>query len=255
MAECPDCGKSLVTEQGMRQHHTKVHGEPLPNRHCKGCDTEFYDPKSRRTYCEGCNPEAREHNGNWRGGKESTECLLCGDTFEYYQSEKEGVYCPDCVKEANDFLGESFAEVHDIERVERDCEYCGEPMSVLVSERKRGNGRFCSRDCLATWMSANHRGENHHQWLGEGGDYTGEWWKARRKALKRDNYRCQHCGKSTEDMGRNPDVHHIEPVRSFENSQNAHVLKNLISLCRSCHRHAESGNITVPEPSGIKDQG
>lgn len=239
----------------MRQHHTKVHGDPLPNRQCKGCNTEFYDPKARRSFCDDCNSEAKEHNGNWRGGKESTKCDRCGAPFEYYPSEKEGLYCPDCVENADDFLGESFAEVHDIERIERNCEYCGVTMSVLPSERERGNGRFCSRDCLAAWMSENRCGENHHQWLGEGGEYTGNWWKARREALKRDDYRCQNCGKSAEDMGRNPDVHHIVSVRSFENSQNAHQLKNLISLCRSCHRHAESGNIVVPEPAEDRSQG
>jgi len=34
MPECPNCGKMLDTESGMRQHHTNVHGKPLPNRTC-----------------------------------------------------------------------------------------------------------------------------------------------------------------------------------------------------------------------------
>jgi hypothetical protein len=32
----------------MRQHHTQIHGVPLPNRTCKGCGTELYDPKARK---------------------------------------------------------------------------------------------------------------------------------------------------------------------------------------------------------------
>ncbi|WP_306438828.1 HNH endonuclease [Natronococcus pandeyae] len=46
-------------------------------------------------------------------------------------------------------------------------------------------------------------------------------------------------------MGREPDVHHITPVREFENPQRAHTVDNLISLCRSCHRLAEIGSIDV----------
>ena len=52
--DCPTCGKSLNTEQGSRQHHTKVHGDPLPNRTCEECGEEFYDPKARRMYFTLC---------------------------------------------------------------------------------------------------------------------------------------------------------------------------------------------------------
>ena len=62
--DCPTCGKSLNTERGMRQHHTKVHGDPLPNRTCEACGEEFYDPEARRTYCEDCYTEAGTQNGN-----------------------------------------------------------------------------------------------------------------------------------------------------------------------------------------------
>ncbi|WP_236044816.1 HNH endonuclease [Haloarcula nitratireducens] len=49
-------------------------------------------------------------------------------------------------------------------------------------------------------------------------------------------------------MGRNPDVHHITPVKWFIGSDNhtredAHYLENVVSLCISCHRKAEFGKI------------
>ena len=90
--DCPTCDRTLSTERGMRQHHTKVHGEPLPNWTCEGCDAEFYDSKARRTYCDDCDPNAGEHNGNWKNAKESSECEICGSRFEYYPSNKEGVF-------------------------------------------------------------------------------------------------------------------------------------------------------------------
>lgn len=51
---CPTCGKKLPTESGVRQHHTKVHGEKLPNLTCKNCGEDFYHPKSDREYCSEC---------------------------------------------------------------------------------------------------------------------------------------------------------------------------------------------------------
>lgn len=105
--DCPTCGKSLATEQGMRQHHTKVHGDPLPNRTCKGCGDEFYDPKARRSYCEGCYSESGTKNGNYRDAAEITDCKRCGARFEYYPSNKDGVYCSACVSGADGLLPEN----------------------------------------------------------------------------------------------------------------------------------------------------
>jgi hypothetical protein len=58
MVDCPSCERTMATMQGMRQHHTKVHGEALPNRVCSRCETDFYDPKARKEYCSNCNPNA-----------------------------------------------------------------------------------------------------------------------------------------------------------------------------------------------------
>ncbi|MCG1002550.1 MULTISPECIES: HNH endonuclease [Halobacterium] len=239
--DCPTCGKTLSTEQGTRQHHTKVHGDPLPNRTCADCGTEFYDPKSRRTYCDDCYSQAGEKNGNYSGAKETTDCKQCGDTFDYYPSNKDGVYCSDCVAEADEFLGTPYAETVDVERIERTCDYCDEPMVVLECNRRQGHGRFCSNDCQNAWMSDQY---------GDGeAVYNGRWREVRRKALERDDYRCQKCGATARELGQNPDVHHIKPVRTFDDPQNAHTVDNLIALCKSCHAYAEHGNMELLPPS------
>ena len=225
---CPTCGRELTTERGMRQHHTKVHGEPLPNRVCKGCGSEFYDTKAQRTYCDDCNPNAGEHNGNWKGREETAECQLCGNEFSYYPSAKKGVYCPKCVEESDKFLGTPAHELKETERIERECDYCGDGMSVLKSDWERGHGRFCSHECLCLWMSKD-----------GATTYNRGWFRARRLALERDNYSCQNCGKGADDLGQEPDVHHQTPVRLFDDAEDAHALENLISLCRSCHAHIE----------------
>jgi len=103
--ECPTCDKELSCERGVRQHHTKVHGEPLPNRTCKGCGVEFYDEKAQLNYCEDCDSRAGEHNGNYRDATETTTCKTCDEQFEYYPSNKDGVYCSDCVSESDGLSG------------------------------------------------------------------------------------------------------------------------------------------------------
>ncbi|WIF95133.1 HNH endonuclease [Caminicella sporogenes] len=67
-----------------------------------------------------------------------------------------------------------------------------------------------------------------------------EWLYARRAALVRDNYLCQHCLKNNRitlaDM-----VHHIIPIK--EDFSKRLQLSNLISLCNSCHEkiHRKKG--------------
>lgn len=243
--QCPTCDKELDTEQGIRVHHTRVHDVTLPNRVCNGCDTSFYDPKARRKYCDDCNPNAGEHNGNWKDAKETTNCSRCGQRFEYYPSDKDGVYCSDCVASADEFLGDAY--VKDAERVEKTCEQCGCSMNVLQSRLDKGNGRFCSQDCVGDWLSENVVGEKHHMWMEGDTVYRGKWWKVRRKARERDDHECRCCGTTATDEGRELDVHHIRPVREFDDPQDAHTLQNVVTLCRSCHRNVEEGNTEVPQ--------
>jgi len=243
--DCPTCGKSLPTEQGMRQHHTKVHDEPLPNRTCTGCESEFYDPKSRREFCDDCNPNAGKHNGNWKGGMETATCDRCESTFDYYPSDKPGVYCSECVENTCGLLPENPSEKGD--RVVVDCMGCGTNLEVRPTRLEtRNRGVFCTLECYGDWLSENVVGPDHHQWEGGSIDYGQRWWRIRRQALERDDYECQYCGTSAEELGRNPDVHHRQPVRSFDQPEDAHTMDNVIALCRSCHRHAEAGTITLP---------
>lgn len=79
-------------------------------------------------------------------------------------------------------------------------------------------------------------GQEHH--LYEGGDetyYGPNWREQRRRALRRDQHRCQRCGKTRAEMDTEPDVHHIVPFEEFDHYNPANRLKNLESLCDSCH--------------------
>lgn len=102
--ECPTCGRSFDTRRGLGVHHSHAHDERLPNRECDRCGERFYS-ESARAYCsEACHDAAvsytGEDNPNYRDAKETTACEICGSTFEYYPSEKKGLFCPDCVETA-----------------------------------------------------------------------------------------------------------------------------------------------------------
>lgn len=205
--DCPTCGKSLTSERGMRQHHTKVHGNPLPNRTCNGCGVEFYDAKAQRAFCDDCNPNAGENNGNYSDATERTTCKSCGSA---------------CVSSADGLLPKNPSKR--IERVTTECPACETELRVLRSRlKRRTRGVFCDQSCHGEWLSENIVGENHHQWEGGTIAYGQKWWRIRRKALERDGYTCRNCGKSGKQFGQKPDVHHCKRVRDFEQPQNAHT--------------------------------
>jgi len=110
---------------------------------------------------------------------------------------------------------------------------------------------FCSTECQSEWLSETFTGEGHPNWKGGGSaNYGRGWRRVRKRALERDGYECVLCGESAEELGRNPDVHHIVPVRAFletpaTTERDAHYLDNVVSLCPSCHRRAEFGHVAA----------
>jgi len=105
-------------------------------------------------------------------------------------------------------------------------------------------------------MGRTFAGKNNPSWKGGKVKYYGpNWPRQQRAARRRDNYTCQVCGIAQKKAGRSLDVHHIKPFRSFgyipdenDNYLQANALTNLITLCRSCHKKAESGAISFQPP-------
>jgi hypothetical protein len=252
MHRCPTCNREFDTERGLRVHHSQGHDEPLPNRTCSHCCTEFYS-ETKRKYCsDECHDAAVSfagaNNPNYSGGRETTECTICGTAFDYYPSEKEGLYCGDCVEQANwryrpDISGENNPRWSEGKQ-ELACDWCD---GKVVRQQNNINSEhvFCSDDCQYEWLSEEFTGEGHPNWKGGvEANYGKGWNRVRRQALERDGYECVLCGATKEELGRNPDVHHIVPVRAFVETPvtteaDAHYLENVVSLCPTCHRKAE----------------
>ncbi len=82
-------------------------------------------------------------------------------------------------------------------------------------------------------------------WSNDPNDYGPEWTRIRERVRARDKYICQVCG-ALEDgpsaalrTGRQHDVHHKIPLRSFTSLTEANRLENLVTLCPSCHYKVE----------------
>lgn len=92
------------------------------------------------------------------------------------------------------------------------------------------------------------RAEN--KWFSDGNDYGKDWKRLSEIVRKRDQYRCQSCGRS--ESGTSLHVHHKVPFKTFTSVDRANTLDNLISLCSTCHRLAEL-NIRIRSAlSGLK---
>lgn len=255
---CPTCGRVFNSRRGLGVHHSRVHGERLPNRECVACGTEFYAEYEKKYCSEECHDEAVSYEGkanpHYQGGKETTACDICGTEFEYYPSEKKGLYCSKCVENAE------WRHRPDVEqenhprwvggKITVSCDVCDSTVERYPSGME-GDAVLCSNECRSEWLSDAFTGEGHPNWAGGGTDNYGQGWNATREAaLERDEYACVLCETDADDLGRNPDVHHIVPVRVFAEAPShdrteAHDLDNVVTLCPGCHRRAEFGTVAT----------
>lgn len=115
-------------------------------------------------------------------------------------------------------------DLRDDERFRPFCRWCG----VRLSDRRR---RYCGKDHESQWVS--------EVLLREA------FWYQRKKALKRDNYECSHCGISEREHKRKHaqglHVHHI----IMRSNGGSNYVDNLLTLCRDCHIEVHSGGASV----------
>jgi len=127
------------------------------------------------------------------------------------------------------------------------CEVCGTervlPRGLLAPARRL---RFCSPDCANRAL----RGVGNPSWRGGHPDYYGpDWRPLQRLARKLDDYLCQRCEVPQSELGRALDVHHIKPVSSFVNVNDANFIENVVSLCHDCHMLVEWNGIDFDLPA------
>lgn len=144
--ECPTCGDSFDTEQGMKQHHAVVHGKSIAGVEvtCSVCDETFRKQRSHaeaadRHFCsEACKSEGYKN-------RVSLTCDYCGDEYERPASKVsngENNFC------SNECQGNYRREHTENDRtLHRECDVCGDEFTIYKSDADRYSGSYCSWDC------------------------------------------------------------------------------------------------------------
>jgi len=215
---------------------------------CTNCGSTFNKKpslieKSENHFCDKeCHGEYLSKNNtgenHWQYDRIEVECNNCGkmkDVTPSHFKQVNNFYCDaHCQAEHEDRSGENNGNWKP--KVETKCKYCGDEINIYQWRYQRDGNNFCDRECRNDWMSENHVSENHPQYKGGPLYYGNEWFEKRRRVKDRDDNECQLCDDGDEQT---PDVHHINPVREFDDPNNAHTMDNMIQLCRSCHRKVE----------------
>ena len=184
--------------------------------------------------------QSGESNPNWKGGVSTHICSYCGKKFtkKRWNQYNEWFCSRDCQAkwQSENRTGEN-SPTWNGGKVKLTCLNCRQEFKV--HPKRKDTAKFCSHKCLGEWRSKNWKGEDNPSWRGGHPRYYGEnWEKQKRKALNRDSHTCQMCG--APENGQRHDVHHIKPIREFEDPASANSLDNLVTLCRSCHIKAET---------------
>jgi 5-methylcytosine-specific restriction endonuclease McrA len=233
---------------------------------CEACGairwkTLSYAHKCKRHFC---GPEC---HGSWlsrnRSGKNSpiykrisVICIVCSKEIErppHKIDRSDKHFCSrDCYAawQSEHMQG---TDNYNYNRIQGLCDECGADITVTPYQLSHFEYHFCNAQCRGAWYAKHITGENHPNWKGGYKDYYGPNWEAQRDlARQRDKYRCRICGVTEKRLGRELDVHHIIPFRTFgyiagqnEHYKEANDLSNLIALCPRCHKYAEAGRLPV----------
>lgn len=243
---CPSCEREFDTEHGMKVHHKSKHGESLAKveKRCENCGDTFEVFQSRADNGRGkyCSTNCR-----YEGDRADVECAWCGKEMQIQRHRYERFdkfYCSDeCEAEwkAENVVGEKH---HQYDRVEVECYICGESIEMHPCRLEYTEKFLCSDECFSKFQSERFSGANSPHWKGGPvGHYGSGWHKKREKKIKQDGEKCVGCGMTREEhkrkYGQDLEVHHVQPVRKFENLERAHELENLETYCIKCHRKWE----------------
>lgn len=207
---------------------------------CDTCGRKFDSPQALGA-----------HIGLSHSGNPKVECNNCGNTFAKVRSKvekHEKHFCSeDCrktwLREEHNGSGKESPSWSG-GKVETECSACGTTIYRFESEIFEDN--VCSDICFKKVHSEKISGESNPNWKdGERPEYGYAWEQIREQAIQRDSENCQICGKSREESkkenSRDLSVHHIEPLREFNEIENAHDMENLITVCVECHPKVEAG--------------
>ena len=244
---CPTCGRDdFSSRKGLLVHHGRMHGSNIRVAvACEYCNEKTYVKPSHVDRTRFCSKHCKSQwESNYRVGVNNSqfqdvekECEWCSAKYTVapYREDNTRFCSRSCKAKYEYSQGRDGMDYN--HRVSLQCEYCSK--TYEVKRYQKDISRFCSNNCKNKWQSENLVGENNPNWRGGYGTYYGEnWYRVRKRVLKRDNHKCQSCGGDESDVWK-LDVHHISPLRTFDNPHEANTLLNLVTLCASCHKKWE----------------
>lgn len=268
MAECPTCNESFKSKRGVKVHHKKEHGESIAGfeKECDNCENKFRDNiKDNGLDNNFCSPECYyewrsknlvgNNNPNWSGNYKTYVCDYCGGDFKRNKNNIEdhkfcGEECFSKYLVDNNIYSKDNHPHWSGDRIKKECKFCGESYKVAPGLAEITS--FCKQECQANWESKNRTGENHPLWEGGYDSYNkGNWTTVRKKVRKSRPNKCKKCGMKEEQhydkYDRDLDVHHIKPLKTFDDPNKANNTTNLVVVCKSCHQELEQLSILEQE--------
>lgn len=235
---CEYCGDTVSHPSHLPRHKRLKHADKLDDT-CPTCGEVFSSERGVKLH------HKRTH-GETLAVTTST-CKQCGESFEHRDRRNPHTCSIECRDKWQS--GENASNWRG-GKITLTCEWCDEEFRVNPNKSHR---RFCGDPCASSWHSEQITGEDNPSWNGGQVRYYGPTWERQKKrARKRDQYRCQHCRTTVAELGKNPSVHHITPFREFDDSERANRLDNLITLCEPCHRKWE-GLYLRPDTRGADE--
>lgn len=253
---CLECGKQYNTTQGLVYHYKNTECSGLE---CPDCDKSHFTTRFGlvrhygKNHGGGLSMYPRLQDGEWLREKYVEEGLSTSDIAELVGSaecvvvewkQRHGI------ETITDYKARGNGEDNpnwENNTVFVECDYCGQEIEIRKHRKNNSRNNYCDRECQANYASENIRGENHPLYDPEKViDYGPNFTLQRRKAMKRDQYRCQKCGATPIDLGQEPDAHHLIKISYYRENYEApewyekgNQLSNLVALCRSCHHKWE----------------
>lgn len=262
MYDCTNCEFTSESKSGMSSHESMMHDNGTRfyvTAECDQCGEQFERKDSTiegkdNVFCNReCSDEWRSENqfGENHPGytKKEVECGYCGDSLKRKKSDRENheiLFCShDCRWDyfrEND--GYEWEEHWNTNRVTVECEWCGDSLYRIESHANYDNHNFCDHDCYGQWRSENIYGEGHPDYKENTRKHYGaSWVVARENRIEKDGYECRACGMTREEhkarYGRDLPVHHVIPLRKFDDRETGHSIDNLVTACDACHSRFE----------------
>lgn len=120
------------------------------------------------------------------------------------------------------------------------CGHCGKGIDLPAWVRGlEVRLHYCDERCRQAWVQS--EPDFTVRLHSNGRRRRGANWELQaRRARERDQFRCQSCGITEEQLGGRMHVHHRIPFRRFRSNVEANKLEHLISVCPSCHQKEEA---------------